>query len=45
MTAALGFRSQITGSIQTGTAYEMPLTDDKNSVIEGRLTVDAVWRF
>ena len=45
VTAALGFRSQITDSIQTGIAYEMPLTDDKNSVIEGRLTVDAVWRF
>ncbi len=45
VTAAVGFRSRITDSIQTGIAYEIPLTDEENSVIDGRLTVDLVWRF
>ena len=45
VTAAVGFRSRITDSIQTGIAYEMPLTDEESSVIDGRLTIDAVWRF
>jgi len=45
VTAAIGFRSKITDSIQTGIAYEIPLTDEENSVIESRLTVDMTWRF
>jgi len=45
VTAAVGFRSRITDSIQTGVAYEMPLTEAENSVIDGRLTLDLVWRF
>lgn len=45
VTAAVGFRSQITDSIQTGVAYEIPLTSEENSVIESRLTLDLVWRF
>jgi hypothetical protein len=45
VTAAVGFRSQITDSIQTGIAYEVPLTDDRNSVIDGRLTLDMFWTF
>jgi hypothetical protein len=45
VTAAVGFRSKITDSIQTGVAYEIPLTSDENSVIESRLTLDLVWRF
>lgn len=45
VTAAIGFRSRITDSIQTGVAYEMPLTEEENSVIDGRLTLDLVWRF
>jgi hypothetical protein len=45
VTAAIGFRSQITDSVQTGIAYEVPLTNDENSVIESRLTVDLVWHF
>ena len=45
VTAAIGFRSKITDSIQTGIAYEVPLTNDENSVIESRLTLDLVWRF
>jgi hypothetical protein len=45
VTAAIGFRSQITDSIQTGVAYEIPLTSEENGVIESRLTLDLVWRF
>jgi hypothetical protein len=45
VTAGIGFRSRITDSIQTGIAYEIPLTDEENSVIDGRLTLDLVWRF
>jgi hypothetical protein len=45
VTAAIGFRSRITDSIQSGIAYEIPLTDEENSVIDGRLTLDLVWRF
>jgi hypothetical protein len=45
VTAAVGFRSQITEAIQAGIAYEIPLTSEENSVIESRLTLDFVWRF
>ncbi len=47
VTAAIGFRSRISDSIQSGVAYEMPLTEAENSVIDGRLTLtlDLVWRF
>lgn len=45
VTAAVGFRSKITDRIQTGVAYEIPLTDAESSVIDSRLTVDLVWRF
>lgn len=45
VTAAIGFRSKISESVQSGIAYEIPLTKDENSVIDGRLTLDLVWRF
>lgn len=45
VTAAFGFRSRLTDCINTGVAYELPLTDDENGVTEGRLTVDLVWTF
>jgi hypothetical protein len=45
VTAAIGFRSKITDSLQTGVAYEIPLTSDEDSVIDSRLTFDLVWRF
>jgi hypothetical protein len=45
VTAAVGFRSKITDSVQTGIAYEIPLTSEENSVIESRLTLDLTWRF
>jgi hypothetical protein len=45
VTAAIGFRSRLTDSVQVGVAYEMPLTDDSASVMRDRLTLDLVWRF
>jgi len=45
VSAAVGFRSRITDSITTGVAYELPLTDEDNSLMESRVTVDLIWRF
>lgn len=45
VTAAFGFRSRLTESIDAGVAYEIPLTNDENSLMEERVTVDLVWKF
>ncbi len=45
VTAAVGFRSRLTDSVDAGVAYEVPLTDDENSLMEERVTVDLVWKF
>jgi Putative MetA-pathway of phenol degradation len=45
VTAAVGFRSRLTDSIDAGVSYEIPLTDDENSLMEKRVTVDLVWKF
>lgn len=45
VTAALGFRSRLSESVDLGCAYEIPLTNDDNSLIESRITVDLVWKF
>lgn len=45
VTAAIGFRSRLTDSIDIGAAYEMPLTDDENSLMQERVTIDLVWKF
>ncbi|MBB5353376.1 hypothetical protein HNR46_003633 [Haloferula luteola] len=45
VTAAVGFRSQLCDSIDVGFAYEIPLTDDADGIIEDRFTVDLVWTF
>ncbi len=45
VTAAIGFRSRITDSIDVGAAYEIPLTNDENSLIDDRVTVDLIWKF
>jgi hypothetical protein len=42
---AMGFRSRITDSIDIGAAYEIPLTDDEDSLMKERVTVDLVWKF
>jgi hypothetical protein len=45
VTAAFGFRSRITDSINVGAAYEIPLTNEEDSVIDKRVTVDLIWNF
>lgn len=45
VTAAFGFRSRLTDSVNMGVAYEIPLTNDEDSLWEDRLTVDLVWTF
>lgn len=45
VTAAVGFRSHLTDSVDAGVSYEIPLTNDENSLMEERVTVDLVWKF
>jgi hypothetical protein len=45
VTAAVGFRSRLTESVDLGFAYEVPLTSDDDSVIDSRITVDMIWSF
>lgn len=45
VTAAIGFRSRITDSIDVGAAYELPLTNDEESLWDERVTVDLIWKF
>jgi hypothetical protein len=42
---AFGFRSRITDNVDIGAAYEIPLTNEDNSLMESRVTVDLVWKF
>lgn len=45
VTAAIGFRSHITTQVDVGVAYEIPLTNDENSLMKDRITLDLVWKF
>jgi len=45
VSAAVGFRSRITPSVDLGVAYEVPLTSERKGIMEDRLTLDVVWRF
>ena len=45
VTAAFGFRSRITDNIDVGAAYEIPLTEEEESLMESRVTVDLIWKF
>jgi hypothetical protein len=45
VSAAFGFRSRLCDSVDAGFAYEIPLTNDENSLMENRFTLDLVWRF
>ena len=45
VSAAIGFRSRITDSVTAGFAYEMPLTDEEDSLMEERFTLDLTWKF
>jgi Putative MetA-pathway of phenol degradation len=45
VTLAMGFRSRVTESVDVGFAYELPLTDEEDSLMEDRFTVDLIWNF
>jgi hypothetical protein len=45
VTAAVGFRSRLTDAVDVGAAYELPLTDEEDSVTDYRVTVDLIWKF
>lgn len=45
VSAAFGFRSRITDCVDVGAAYEIPLTNEKDGLMESRVTVDLVWKF
>lgn len=45
ITAALGFRSRLTEAVDFGAAYEIPLTDEDDSLMDNRITLDLVITF
>lgn len=45
VTAAFGFRSRLSESVDVGAAYEIPLTEEQDSLIEDRITVDLIYKF
>lgn len=45
VSAAFGFRSRLCDCVDVGAAYELPLTNEEDSLMDSRLTVDLVWKF
>lgn len=45
VTLAMGFRSMLTDNVHLGLAYEIPLTDEQDNLMEERWTVDLIWYF
>ena len=45
VSAAIGFRSRLTEAATCGVAYDIPLTDDRDSLMKDRVTVDLLWTF
>lgn len=45
VTAGIAFRLRIAQGVDLGLAYQIPLTEGKESVIDDRFTVDLVRRF
>ncbi len=45
VSAAVGFRARLTDNADFGVAYEVPLTDNEDSLMEDRITLDLVWKF
>ena len=43
VSAAVGFRSRLTDAVTAGFAYEVPLTDEEDSLMEERFTLDLTW--
>jgi hypothetical protein len=45
VSAAIGFRSRLTDSITAGAAYEIPLTEEEDSLMSSRFSLDLLWHF
>ena len=45
VSAAVGFRSRLTDAVTAGFAYEVPLTDEDDSLMKERFTLDLTWKF
>lgn len=45
VSAAFGFRSRLTDCVNVGAAYEIPLSNDEDSLMKDRITIDLVWTF
>jgi Putative MetA-pathway of phenol degradation len=45
VTLAAGFRSRLSENIDCGIAYEIPLTDEQENLMESRITIDLIWNF
>jgi hypothetical protein len=45
VSAAIGFRSRINDAVNVGVSYEIPLTEDSESLMKDRFTLDLVWTF
>jgi hypothetical protein len=45
VTAALGVRYKLSDNADLGLAYEIPLTDEKENLMESRITLDLVYTF
>lgn len=45
VSAAVGFRTRLCQTADCGVAYEVPLTNEHDGVMQDRLTFDLVWRF
>ncbi len=45
VTLALGARYLVTDRLNVGAAYELPLTDEEDGLLEDRFTLDVIWNF
>ncbi len=45
VTLGVGFRSRLCASSTLGFAYEVPLTDEEDGLMDDRFTMDVVWKF
>ncbi len=45
VTLGVGFRYRLTDNMDVGAAYEIPLTEEEENLMESRITIDATIRF
>ena len=45
VTVAAGFRSRLKDDLHLGVAYEIPLTEKQENLMESRFTIDLIWNF